>query len=89
MNLKRIYVTLVILTLSFAVFRVFLRCVPKTISMFFPSDDLEWDSYFVTVCYSFYWWMFATNALIYVIISQDFRAIYMLFLSDITKTIFS
>ena len=75
---NKIYVILVVLSLSFVMFSG-----PKTMSIFFNSEDASLDATIHIVCYSFYWWMFAINAFIYVVVSEDFRAIYKLFLCDI------
>ena len=34
------------------------------------------------VCYSWYWWMYASNVFIYIVTDQDFRKVYRLFLKD-------
>ena len=71
------HATLIVLSLSFAVFSG-----PMFLSTFFKSEDKYFDDTIHVICYSFYRWMFAINSFIYVVISEDFRAIYRLFLHD-------
>ena len=42
-----------------------------------------WDALISTVLYSWYWWMYACNFVIYVATNEDFRDIYTLFLGDL------
>ena len=43
---------------------------------------------FVSLCLMFwYWWLYATNFLIYCATTQDFRTIYRLFMADMAQWI--
>ena len=77
-RLTKLNATLVVLSLSFAVFNgsIFL-------SIFVQSEDTYFNDAINVICYSFYCWMFAINPFIYVVISEDFREIYKLFLCDV------
>ena len=37
------------------------------------------------IVYSWYWWMYAINVIIYVTISKDFRDVYKLFFKDVDE----
>jgi len=41
------------------------------------------DVFWYLVCYSWYWWMYASNVFIYIVTDQDFRKVYRLFLKDV------
>jgi hypothetical protein len=43
------------------------------------------DPFHAMIFYSWYWWMYAINVVIYVTISKDFREVYKLFFKDVYK----
>ena len=49
--------------------------VPVHLGLIDPSYSL--------VIYSWYWWLYAINVIIYVIVSKDFREIYRIFFRDV------
>ena len=42
------------------------------------------DPFWAMCIYSWYWWMYAINVIVYVITSSDFRSVYSVFLHDIS-----
>ena len=74
MSSWRVHLTLTLLSLAYALFTVPL--VPVELGNLL-------DPFQAMVLYSWYWWMFAVNVLIYVATSEDFRKIYKLFLIDL------
>ena len=73
MNETKIQLTLLLLSLSYAVFTIPLLPVELggLLSPFYSM-----------VFYSFYWWMYGLNVVIYVATSRDFREMYRIFLQD-------
>ena len=74
MSSRRVHLTLSLLSLAYALFTVPL--VPVELGNLL-------DPYQAMVLYSWYWWMYAINVLIYVATSEDFRKIYKLFIVDL------
>ena len=42
------------------------------------------NPFWVMVIYSWYWWMYAINVIVYVFTSRDFRNVYAVFMHDMS-----
>ena len=51
-------------------------------SFHFKIHFRQIDVFWYLVCYSWYWWMYASNVFIYIVTDQDFRKVYRRFLKD-------
>ena len=74
MNSTRLNITLLTLSMAYTVFAI--PIVPVELGFVNP---------FWAMCiYSWYWWMYAINVIVYVVTSKDFRSVYSIFLRDLT-----